>query len=301
MITWWLSSKPFWSLLSIVTLIPGIPHYAGYFQPSSQPELLEEDHIWVASYNLQDLQILRGQNKQKAADLKKEIARYITQYGSPDIFCVQDYSNENESFIKKYLPFKHRHIFSKNRVKTGIFSRYPILDKGEIRFEKSYNSCVWADLKIGDDTMRVYSLHLESNRITNDTEEVLMQEEVNEELLRNKIRTMLRKYKNSAAQRVLQSEQIASHINTSPHSAVVCGDLNDIPLSRAYRVLRGDRTDTFRAKGNGFGTTYAGGIPGLRIDYIFVSNNWKVLQHEVMSDKAFSDHYAIIARIKKGI
>jgi endonuclease/exonuclease/phosphatase family metal-dependent hydrolase len=295
---WLLSSRPWWSLLSAVALIPGMVHMPGYFQVGSTPELMEKSHIWLASYNIQDFQLLRGQNKQKATDIKKEIASYLLQHGTPDILCVQDYSTDHEAFIKKYLKLKNKQIFSKQRVKTGIFTRFPIVRDGEIRFEDSYNSCVWADVKVGEDTIRVYSIHLESNKITSDTEEVLTQEEIDEEVLVKKVRTMMRKYKNSASQRVQQSEQIAGHIESAPYPVLVCGDLNDIPLSRAYRIIKGDRKDSFRAKGKGFGTTYAGGIPGLRIDYIFVSDYWSVLQHEVLSDKAFSDHYAIMARLK---
>jgi endonuclease/exonuclease/phosphatase family metal-dependent hydrolase len=296
-VIWLLSKTPLWSLLSVLVMLPGIPHIQRYYSFWHSPELKQENEIMVISYNLQELQVTQGHNKQKKELLYKEIATHLNQFGIPDLMFVQDYTDKNEEFFKDYMNYKYKHIFSKQRVKTGIFSKYAFKDKGEIRFEKSYNSCIWADIEIKGTVFRVYSIHLESNKISDETEDMLANEEITEEVLRQKFRTMLRKYKSSASLRSRQSAIIAAHVEESPHPVILGGDLNDIPMSRAYRVIKGDLQDVFQKKGKGFGTTYAGGIPGLRIDYIFASNTLEVLENKILKDQAFSDHYAVMARI----
>jgi endonuclease/exonuclease/phosphatase (EEP) superfamily protein YafD len=298
LVFWLLSSSRSWALLSLFALLFAAPHIPAYYGISSGPGLKLDEEALVMSFNIQEFQLVRGQTRQKTSTVFKEIASYIQKYGTPDLLCVQDYTKENEAFFSDFLKYKQRHVFGKHRVKTAIFSKTPIIKKGEIDFENSFSSCVWVDLKFGTDTIRVYSVHLESNQISKDTEEMLSQEEVSEEALRKKIRTMLRKYKRSAAARVDQASQITEHVKESPYPVVLCGDLNDIPLSMTYRKMKGRLNDSFRKKGRGFGATYAGGIPGLRIDYIFASESLDFLESNILSDQAFSDHYAVMARIR---
>jgi endonuclease/exonuclease/phosphatase family metal-dependent hydrolase len=47
----------------------------------------------------------------------------------------------------------------------------------------------------------------------------------------------------------------------------------------------------------GMGTTYAGKIPLLRIDYIFADQNLEVATFDIVKDP-FSDHYAVISTIE---
>ena len=50
-----------------------------------------------------------------------------------------------------------------NEFGIATFSRYPIVDKGRIDFPNSKNNlCIYTDLQIGKDVVRVYNAHFES-------------------------------------------------------------------------------------------------------------------------------------------
>ena len=75
------------------------------------------------------------------------------------------------------------------------------------------------------------------------------------------------------------------------------GDLNDTPFSYTYQQLGNLLNDQFKAKGLGVGITYAGKLPGLKIDYIFADDNFNALSHQIIRTK-ISDHFPVISRMK---
>ncbi|MBK7344952.1 MAG: endonuclease/exonuclease/phosphatase family protein [Saprospiraceae bacterium] len=78
----------------------------------------------------------------------------------------------------------------------------------------------------------------------------------------------------------------------------MAGDFNDSPQSYAYRIIRNGLNDSFEHGGTGFGTTFAGRIPGLRIDFILGSQDLNFVRHHV-SPVRFSDHYPVLSRVTK--
>ena len=77
---------------------------------------------------------------------------------------------------------------------------------------------------------------------------------------------------------------------------ILCGDLNDTPVSYCYRQFNSLLDDAFIASGNGIGTTYIGEIPSNRIDYIFYSpalGSANFTTHEV----DYSDHKPISCEV----
>ena len=85
---------------------------------------------------------------------------------------------------------------------------------------------------------------------------------------------------------------ILNHISQSPHPVILAGDFNDTPQSFMYNKIKNSGfCDAFQQAGHGLGTTYAGYVPLLRIDYNFAQKNYfRVLKHEVI-DARMSDHY----------
>ena len=77
---------------------------------------------------------------------------------------------------------------------------------------------------------------------------------------------------------------------------IVCGDFNETPQSYVYKTISKDLNDTFREKGSGIGSTYAGKIPALRIDYILSDKKFRVLSNRILK-KAYSDHYPVLSAI----
>ena len=90
----------------------------------------------------------------------------------------------------------------------------------------------------------------------------------------------------------LNLEVIKNHMNDSPYPIVVCGDFNDTPNSFSYQKIVNGLNDSFLQKGSGFGSTFLGKIPFLRIDYILHSPNVKIQSFTTHKAK-LSDHKAI--------
>ena len=135
-------------------------------------------------------------------------------------------------------------------------------------------------------------MHLQSNKVSKDAVDVIDNVNLQEKRTWQGIRGILGKYSSASKVRAKQSEKVAEHAATSLHPTIICGDGNDPPTSFTYSRLCGDYQDSFIEAGSGIGTTYAGRIPMLRIDYIFVDDKFKVNSFKILKEN-FSDHYAV--------
>jgi endonuclease/exonuclease/phosphatase family metal-dependent hydrolase len=70
-----------------------------------------------------------------------------------------------------------------------------------------------------------------------------------------------------------------------------------VPNSYAYRTIGYGMKDAFTEKGTGFGRTFSGISPTLRIDNIFVDKRFNVGQFTRIAKK-LSDHFPIIADVE---
>ena len=102
-------------------------------------------------------------------------------------------------------------------------------------------------------------------------------------------------------QRGKQVDIFKERISESPYPLIICGDLNDVPHSYAYKNIRSNRKDAFLEKGSGIGKTFIGGrskfissLPTLRIDYIFADQSFEVNQFKIIETQ-LSDHLGIIS------
>ncbi|MFN9381282.1 MAG: endonuclease/exonuclease/phosphatase family protein, partial [Bacteroidota bacterium] len=144
---------------------------------------------------------------------------------------------------------------------------------------------------------RVYNVHLLSNQITGMAYKISEGGTVPERKDMHLYRKMLSQYKQSIKTRTQQSQILADHIAQSPHPVIICGDLNDTPLSYVYNRLRKYADDAFLTAGNGIGVTYIGPVKGMRIDYILPSKTFNTLHCRRYSPGNFSDHCPVAADI----
>jgi endonuclease/exonuclease/phosphatase family metal-dependent hydrolase len=298
-IAWLFSARKYNALLSFGTLLLGYGYITAMVNISN-PVMEDSDKSMVTllSFNVNELQIANDHKGNDRKQLFKELHAYLILEGKPDIVCVQDLTSSNISFFKDHFNYKHQHILGKQKVMTGIFTHYKMVDKGVIKFEKSYNSAVWADLLVNKDTIRVYSVHLQSNRISGEAEALIEEGILKEEKTWKRVRGMLANYKRTTIRRSEQAAIIVDHIRQSPYPVIIGADLNDTPLSRPYRLIRNELQDGFKKVGNGLGFTYAGSIPGLRIDYIFAADDFEFIQYVTKKDWVISDHYPLVSKIK---
>jgi endonuclease/exonuclease/phosphatase family metal-dependent hydrolase len=221
-----------------------------------------------------------------------------------DIVCFQEFAHNNTGFnnainivesLNAY-PYKMRIEGSSN----AIFSKFPIVSKKNIPFDFSNggNGCNYADIKLSNNKIiRVYNAHLESNSVSGIADYLTEKAEFDKKATWGKVLTMLKLVRRNARKRANQAEKIAQHIASSPYPVIVCGDFNDIPVSYTYNIMSKNLTDAFKTKGSGFGTTYSGNIPALKIDYILTDKKITPLSFDI-PDVRFSDHFPVVSEVK---
>lgn len=311
-IIFWAVLRKFHFLLSLVCILAGVPfakriiqfdftikdkyYYQQKYHPGNTP-------FKLLSFNVRLFNLYKWETKTNATE---GIFHFIERE-SPEIICFQEFysrdsSSISEEKITSKLKKKNSHIFySLNKKKTshfGIatFSSFPIIAKGEIKFPNTYNVCIYTDLKIGHDTIRVYNNHLQSIKFLKEDYETLdsLKMKYNPKQMVG-IRRIFSRVKEAFEKRAKQVDAVADHIKKSPHPVIVCGDFNDSPVSYSYQKMRGNLNDAFIESGNGIGYTYRGKFPSYRIDYILYDPIFK--SYEYQSPKLeLSDHYPVICR-----
>jgi endonuclease/exonuclease/phosphatase family metal-dependent hydrolase len=182
-----------------------------------------------------------------------------------------------------------------NQIKTAqaIFSKFPIIDQGNIVFPNSNNNVVFADIKKGKDIIRVYNMHLQSIKISPDVNEI---NENIDALNQGKSQRLYSRITKAFKQQQQQAEIIKEHKTDCPYPIIICGDMNNSAFSYVYRNIKGKLNDSFEEAGTGFGATYKFRYYPARIDYIFADENMTVKKFESFSDFENSDHYPIMAK-----
>src|SRR5690606_37330434 len=101
-----------------------------------------------------------------------EIDKLFIEKKNPDIICYQEFSKSADYILDDYK-FR-RIIMHGNKIKTGqaIYSKFRIIDQGEIALPSSDNNVVYADIVKNKDIIRVYSIHLQSVNISPDINEI---------------------------------------------------------------------------------------------------------------------------------
>ena len=255
-------------LLSGIVLLLGITFINKFYKFSETNLPIEEDDFIVMSYNVRLFNLYDWIER----DVSLSISDFIKEQ-TPDILCIQEFSNQNEVDFRIY---KHKYVFIEGKnTKLGqaIFSKYPIVNEGVIPFPNSTNNAIYADIKRGKDTIRVYSMHLQSIKITPDVHEI---DENIQGVSQDKSKRMLRRMSRSFTSQQNQAEIIKKHKADCTYPLIICGDLNNSPFSFVYRSVRGDLNDAFEEAGSGFGSTYNFKYYPARIDYIFTDTKMKV-------------------------
>lgn len=306
-VLWWGIRRHKNVFISLLTLLFSYGLNNRLVQFSKHKE--SSDQLTVVSYNIGNF-IENGRQHSVMQATKTSVGELIREL-QPDILCFQEYSSQARGrhdftdFLLDTLGYKAgyfekiRDLRHEGYSGMAIFSKYPMLQKRFIPFKstKTTNALIYADLLIGDDTVRVINIHLQSNRLGSAEYEYVTGITDNTEENRRGILKVLAKLRDAAKERTVQTLLVEEQILRSPYAVILCGDFNDLPSSYAYQKVRGDLQDSFIAKGNGIGNTYAGIFPSFRIDHVFASARFEFLSHQVRREK-YSDHYAVVSRLR---
>jgi endonuclease/exonuclease/phosphatase family metal-dependent hydrolase len=306
-----------WSKYFIIpfsVLLGGIYQIGAFFQlnitePLKDNKSVARDSslIKVMTYNVRVFDLYNWSHNKET---RNEIFSLLEEE-NPDVLCLQEFYNDKEKKFKThdtlitFLDANKSHIeYTKTLYGThqwGIatYSKYPIVNKGVIKFgEKANNICIYTDLIISGDTVRVYNTHMQSVHFGYKDykfiEDVRNNRET-DELEGGK--RILSRLKIAYEKRGEQAEWINKSITSCRYPLIVCGDFNDTPLSYSVKTVSSNLKDAYRESGNGFGRTYLGRFAPYRIDYIFHSPQLNTENYQVLPDE-LSDHYPVTALIR---
>ena len=278
------------AFLTFIVMLPTL-FYADLFVKFSKDETAPDGKPFkILTYNVGRMRLSRD-GLESAANTAR-IEKFLQQE-KPDIVCMQEFSMKNRAAFAKFateLPYRHDYVFGNQELcGNAILSRYPITDSGTITFVDSHNMCVWADIDLGGDKIRVYNCHLQSSTISFTS---LIQRIASKGELKSEIKEVHVKLRNSNRLRAQQVEEILAHCSKCEYPIIICGDFNDTPVSHTYHQLRRGRKDSFAEAGKGFGASYSYLWPLLRIDYILFPREYKAFRNEIKRE-SYSDHYPV--------
>nr|WP_296312703.1 endonuclease/exonuclease/phosphatase family protein [Winogradskyella sp. UBA3174] len=271
-------------LLSLVVLLLGFNHINAMYKFSSSNNIEDKENFSVMSFNVRSFNRYQWiPNK----TIKEDIITFI-KTEQPDILCLQEYRTGDPINLEGYYNFNALPI--DNTIKWGqaIFSKFPIVNSGSLEFPNTYNNGIFVDIVKQKDTIRVYTLHLQSSGIDTDVEK--LKEEKSSDLFKQVGSTF-------RAQQS-QVELFLEHKSKCTYKTIVTGDFNNTAYSYIYKTIKDDDLkDTFIEAGNGFGRTFDFKFFPLRIDFVLSHKGFTVNGFKSYNVK-LSDHYPIKATLK---
>lgn len=230
---------------------------------------------------------------------------YLRSNESADILCIQEffYSSksqfdntldsivENGNFNFYYTnPYYHPQLNGLFGVIT--FSKFPAIDAGKLKFNNNnFVNGHWIDFLIHNDTIRVVNFQLESMSIR-------LQKFEDANFFSNIYLNLVDIYErllNGYEARKKEMEIISVFLETSPHKVIICADINALPYSDTYQVLKRNFYNSFEKAGWGFGFTYHHFPWFIRIDNQFYDKSIQANYHHTIKNIEVSDHYPIKA------
>jgi endonuclease/exonuclease/phosphatase family metal-dependent hydrolase len=238
------------------------------------------------------------------------VSMWINKRGA-NIVCLQEshFSSRNtfdsfkEGLTRLRYGFFVNATTSRADSQTGsgfaVLSAYPIVRHGISDADESSINAVWADVKVGRDTVRIFNTPLQSTGITReDSQTTLSAHIIEDKQGGDKLMGVARKMYGNYKLRAAEAKHISSQIKGSKYPVIVCGDFNDTPVSFTYRKMKTRRLeDAFVECGRGVEYTYKGLYNIFRIDYIFSDKEFFNVKSYDSYSMDLSDHKALIVRL----
>ncbi|WP_295650745.1 endonuclease/exonuclease/phosphatase family protein [uncultured Mucilaginibacter sp.] len=305
-IVYWLFRVKLYVLVSVIGILIGwkvLNNNIGFHRSVFDGPKADTSDIRMMAYNVHAFYSF---DFTKEVPTKHQIFKIIEDE-KPDIINFEEfYSRSKGAFdivdsIKTLLKSNQYYFeaFDKNKDDMqglAIFSKFPVINHGMIRLnnDNSDNQCIYADLQTKTKTIRVYCVHLQS--IHFESQDYVYLDSVAHEGKPNlhNSKRLGSKLKLAFIKRSEQVHLIKQHMAQCPYPYIVAGDFNDTPTSYAVNEMASGLKNTFYEKGSGLARTYNGDFPNFQIDYIMASQQFNVVNYEVIENKGkLSDHYAV--------
>lgn len=300
----WFFTNPWRCLLSLLVLLAGFwlwPRTIAWNDPVSN--LYGKPTLTLLSYNLMNFNAEEFYRNPQARHETRLLTDWVVK-NEASVKCFQEFYNsqrhpslrmiarfDSSGYAYKALLYPDYKRQPDMYVGLAIFSRYPILNQGREAFGPSHNGIVWADIKIGADTVRVINVHLESMGIR--VRRVLDQQEMAG--VRLQTRGILSSLREGFMARQAQIRTVERYVDESPYPVVVTGDFNETPYSVVYGRMRAKLHNAFEDAGRGFGFSLNRAPSVLRIDNQFYdANALTALRFKTLRHVPYSDHYPIL-------
>ena len=219
-----------------------------------------------------------GRKSVTQADLEESIEVVIAGYQKKNSILT-----DHEKCIVAYHEIGHALVAAKQSNSAPV-QKITIIPR----------TSIWADLLVGEDTVRVFNNHLHSTEITvYDAKYLTTHRYVSDTAREEKIRSILSRLCRNSVLRAEQVDTIRSVMAATPYRMIVCGDFNDTPISYTHRVASQGLNDAFTQSGQGLGISYNQNKFYFRIDHILTSKNLQTYNCTVDKSIKDSDHYPI--------
>ena len=269
-------------MLSFIVLLLSFIFIPKLYKFNNEIASVKKEHFRIMTYNVRKFNMYNWLNIE---DINTKIKELIVNE-DPDILALQEYRNL-EGFKLNYPYFYNPLTTKKDYSGLAIYSKYPIINKGFIGYKKNVSDAIYADIIKKEDTIRIYNFRLATTGVIPDKD---FFGHKNSERLIKRIRRSFKVHQN-------QIETLNSHLKDCEYRVILVGDLNNTAYSWDYTNIKNEFQDTFSEAGKGFGKTYEFKRFPLRIDYIFVDEDIKVIDHKNLKQK-FSDHYPVLATLE---
>lgn len=268
--------------LSLIVLALGLFQNRTLLAWGSKPNS-DIGNLSIMSYNVKGFRYNSPQSPVK----NRENALNFINKKSPDIICLQEYLGKEEPLVSKL----NTHYFFYNGMKKNgrgaILSKYKIIGYGDLKFPDTYNAGLYIDIIKEKDTIRIYSLHMQSLSIQTDIEE----------LSKDDKRILYRTIRKAFIKQHEQLDIFLENEKKCSYKKIVVGDFNNTVFSYIYRKIKGDRKDAFAEVGKGFGNTFNLDFIPLRIDFILPDPAIEVIGFD-RYELDYSDHFPILSYLK---
>ncbi len=302
----WIIAKSYLVLLSASLLIVSIPTITHTIQIDFGGEEKRKG-FRVMTFNVRGFDYYSYIGKKNV--MRDSICSLIDIEGV-DILCTQEFfSRKSKQFdvFEQLINGKHKKYAYMNEMgdwyndtRWGLvtFSTYPIINKKSFYFDPQYPFATYCDIKINADTIRVFNVHLRSFRFSHEERKVFdVVLDSNDIPSTEQSVSILKRFQSAYEEKAREIDTLAKVIKMSPHRVILCGDLNDPASSYAYHELSDKLDDAFVESGSGYGKTFNGKLPLLRIDYILHDEEISSFNYRTIK-RNLSDHYPVVVDIE---